>query len=66
MHGKALECLRQGATVDGLTEDLNQRDMTLAEMQDRWNFLSFKHQLLIDMVRVPSATWLPLYLGGGC
>ena len=38
--------------MDGLTQDLGDRDAALIEMQEHWNFLSFKHQLLIDMVRL--------------
>lgn len=49
---RQIRCLcLQGATVDGLTQDLGDRDAALIEMQEHWNFLSFKHQLLIDMVR---------------
>ena len=51
----------QEATSEGLQEEVSQRDAGAEELQERWNFLSFKHQLLIDMVGalilLPMSAW---------
>ena len=40
----------QDVRIEDLEEEVRSREAVAEEMQDRWNFLSFKHQLLIDMV----------------
>ena len=41
----------QDSEISRLKNKVQVRDQQLADLQAKWNFHSFKYQLLIDMVR---------------
>lgn len=53
IYASLIVCPHQEKEIGHLKSKLVTRDQQQADLQAKWNFHSFKYQLLIDMVSLP-------------